>query len=236
MNRLRARLHAGDAARGAGLVELLVGSALFVVMSGLVLGTTVTTGKAARAHREVNDLNEEARVLLNRMSRELREAKEIRSVVNPVGAGYVATADSSITFWVDLDGDGLDELDAAGNQVAGQEPEVITYKYDYDPNGGRVLLQVPGQTEPVLAGQVTDWRITYTSSNYLYDGSLDGVKDGTVTWEELDGYPNGSSVGDGDRVLDAELDSVDAVNIDFTVFKQPRSQQYRTQVALRNKA
>lgn len=226
MNRLRAAMRERDA--GMTLVELLVGSTLFLMLSGLVLGTTVTTGKAAKASREVNNLNEEARVLLNRMSRELREAKEIRLASNPTGHGYNTAANSSITFWLDINGDNSDVV------AAGGEPELITYTHDVAT--GRVLLHVPDLSVPipVLAGQVKKFALSYTSSNYRYDGTLDGAKDGQVTWEELDGYPGGSAVGDGDRVLDVELGQVDSVKIDLTVFDEPRQQNYQTQVSMRN--
>ena len=229
MNRIRQVVRGEGRDAGMTLVELLVGSMLFLMLSGLVLGTTVSTSKVAKSSREVNDLNEEARVLVNRISRELREATEVRAVTNPKGYGHTPGAASSITFWVDLNGDGSDVVPAGG------DPEVITYSYEPGVSSGRVLLQVPGNAVPVLAGQVTKFDITYSSSKYQYDGTLDGVKNGTVTWEELDGYPSGSAVGNGNRVLDAELDSIDSVKIDFTVFNQPRTQNYQTQVALRNR-
>ena len=230
MNRIRQVVHSSDSQRGMTLVELLVGSTLFLLLSGLVLGSTISTARVAKSSREVNDLNEEARVLINRISRELREAKEIRAVTNPVGHGYSATSGTSITFWVDLNGDGSDVV------ATGGDPEVITYTYQPGTTSGRVLLQVPGNAVPVLAGQVTKFDITYTSSKYQYDGTLTGVKDGKVTWEELDGYPSGSAVGNGNRQLDDELGSIDSVKIDFSVFKQPRTQNYQTQIALRNRS
>ncbi len=229
MNRLREMRRSSDA--GMTLVELLVGSTLFLLLSGLVLGTTVTTSKAAKTSREVNNLNEEARVLLNRMSRELREAKEIQAVTNPTGFGHDAAANSSITFWLDINGDGSETVPSGG------EPEVITYTHDVAT--GRVLLSAPSLSIPipVLAGQVKKFSLSYTSSDYLQDGTLDGVKDGTVTWEELDAYPNGSAIGDGDRVLDDfELEHVDSVKLDLTVFDEPRRQNYQTQISLRNKS
>ena len=230
MKRLRQVLHSSDSQRGMTLVELMIGSTLFLLLSGLVLGSTISTARVAKSSREVNDLNEEARVLLNRISRELREAKEIRAVTNPIGYGYSATAGTSITFWVDLNGDGSDVVPAGG------DPELITYTYQPGTTSGRVLLQVPGNAVPVLAGQVTKFDITYTSSKYQYDGTLTGTKDGKVTWEELDGFPSGSAVGNGNRQLDDELGSIDSVKIDFSVFKQPRTQNYQTQIALRNRS
>ena len=223
---LARRLRRDDA--GLTMIELLVASSLFLLLSGIVLGATTTTSRVAEGQRVTNDLNEEARVLLNRISRELREATEVRSVVNPVGVGYDPSGNSQITFWVDLDGNGSDVV------APGGDPEVITYRYQHDPAGGRVFLEVPGATEPVLAGQVTRFDLTYTSRNYLYDGRLGGAKDGTVSWEELDSVPAGSAVGNGTRVLDAELASIDSVRISFSVFKEPRTQSYQTQIALRN--
>ena len=234
MSRLKRIVRGERAESGMSLVELLVGSMLFLMLSGLVLGSAVTTAKAAKSSREVNDLNEEARVLINRMSRELREAKKIVAVENPTGTGYDPSAGTLITFWVDFNGDGEGD-DLTDPVAAGADPELITYEYVPGVASGRVYLRVPGNQVPVLAGQVTKFALTFTSSKYLYDGQLDGVQDGKVTWEELDGYPSGTAVGDGDGELDAELDSIDAVKIDLTVFQEPRRQNYQTQIALRNK-
>lgn len=215
---------------GMTLVELLVGSSLFLLLGALVLGTTITTSKAATTSRSVNNMNEEARVLLNRISRELREAREVRAVTNPTGFGHNPAAGSSITFWIDINRDESDVVPIGG------EPEVLTYTHDVA--SGRVLLSAPNLAVPipVLAGQVKKFALSYTSSDYLNDGALDGVKDGTVTWEELDAYPAGSAVGDGNRVLDVELAHVDSVKLDINVLDEPRQQNYQTQVSLRNKS
>lgn len=223
---------------GFTLVELLVASTIFMLM-GTVLFTTVIAGaKQARNGREYNDLNEEARLLLNRMSRELREAQAISQVVNPGAAatstgaamyGYYTAStsvDPSITFDVDFNGVG-------GIEPAAPDPERLTYVYDRV--NKRVLLQAAGQSLPVLAGNVEAFSFHYTSRYYQSDGSIDGTRDGLVQWEELDADPIYAK-GNGNHVLDGnELTRIDSITIDVTVLKGTRQQTYRTQVDLRNR-
>jgi prepilin-type N-terminal cleavage/methylation domain-containing protein len=232
------RVRDRDGQRGFTLVELLVASMMFLVLS-TALFTTVLTGTAqVKNGREYNDLNEEARVLLNRMSRELREAQDVTAVTNPGAAvngsgtplysGYYAqaAADSSVTFQVDFDGDGTVEATAT-------DPEVLTYKYDRA--NRRVLLLASGQTLPVLAGNVESFTYRFTSRLYQADGSVDGTRDGVVNWEELDA-DSVTAKGNGNHVLDPqELEFVDSITIEITVLKGARQQTYRTQVDLRNR-
>jgi len=240
MSRLRAALErARKAEQGFTLVELLVASVLFLILSTMLFTTVVSGANQARNGRLYNDLNEEARLLLNRMSRELREAKEIVDVTNPGGAVsssgtalfptyYTAstTADTSLTFDVDFNGDGTIEPAAA-------DPEELTYQFDRA--NKRVLLLADGQSLPVLAGIVESFAYRFTSRLYQSDGSVDGTRDGVVNWEELDADAVVAK-GNANHVLDApELTYIDSITIEVTVLKGSRQQTYRTQVDLRNR-
>jgi prepilin-type N-terminal cleavage/methylation domain-containing protein len=240
MSRLRAALdRARKAEQGFTLVELLVASVLFLILSTMLFTTVVSGATQARSGRQYNDLNEEARLLLNRMSRELREAKEIVDVSNPGGAVsssgtalyptyYAAstTADTSLTFDVDFNGDGTIEPSAS-------DPEELTYQYDRA--NKRVLLLADGQTLPVLAGNVESFAYRFTSRLYQSDGSVDATRDGVVNWEELDADAVVAK-GNGNHLLDApELTYIDSITIEVTVLKGSRQQTYRTQVDLRNR-
>ena len=79
---------------GLTLVELLVSIVLISLIGTIVFTSVIATQRASESSRQVNDLNEEARLVLNRMSRELREAKRITAVINPMGPGYNATSDT----------------------------------------------------------------------------------------------------------------------------------------------
>jgi prepilin-type N-terminal cleavage/methylation domain-containing protein len=236
---LRRRLRDKDRQGGFTLVELLVASSLFLLLSSMVFTAVVAGAKTARGNREYNDLNEEARLLLNRMSRELREAQAISAVDNPGAAvssagaplysSYYtanATGDTSVTFQVDFDGNGTIDPTAV-------DPEELTYRYDRA--NRRVLLLAAGQSLPVLAAEVEAFSFRFTSRVHLADGSVDGVTDGIVQWEELDADATNAD-GNGNHVLDGqELAKIDSITIEVTVLKGSREQTYRTQVDLRNR-
>ncbi len=217
---------------GFTLVEILVAASLFMILNLFTFTAVIGNVRVTETARDATDVNQEARVLLNRMARELREAKAITAATNPGTFPYTSpyavfdpNADSSLTFEVDFNGvNGIEPLAA--------DPEVITYKYDRA--GQRVLLQAGGQTLPVLAANVTAFKLSFTSRQFLYDGTVDGTKDNVVTWEELDADPAGVK-GNKNKKLDLELNYVDAVTIEITLFKGQRRQTYRTQVDLRNR-
>ena len=217
---------------GFTLVEILVAASLFMLLNLFTFTAVIGNARVTETARAATDVNQEARVLLNRIARELREAKAITAAANPGTSPYSSAyavfdpnADSSLTFEVDFNGvNGIEPLAA--------DPEVITYKYDRA--GQRVLLQASGQTLPVLAANVTAFKLSFTSRQFLYDGTVDGSKDNVVTWEELDADPAGVR-GNGDKKLNLELNYIDAVTIEITLFKGQRRQTYRTQVDLRNR-
>ncbi len=222
---------------GMTVVELLVAMTIFAGLSTALFSVVLSTSRAAESNQTYNDLNEEARVVLNRMSRELREAKRIVAVTNPAGPNYQAGQNSSITFEVDFDGDGVIEPTAA-------DPERLTYLYEYAQN--RLILQTATASVPVLAESVHYFRINYrsrlTNARLSYDGvspangscgAHTGVKDGFLDWTELDGDP-AAQMGNCNSALDVELPFIDSVILDLTVLREPRDQVYRTQIDLRN--
>lgn len=237
-NALR-RVREGGGSAGFTLAELLVASFLFLLLGSIVMTTVIAATRQARTSRQYNDLNEEARLLLNRMSRELREAKAITAVDNPGAAvsssgtalysSYYtpdATGDTAVTFQVDFDGNGTIEPAAA-------DPEELTYHYDRA--NRRVLLLAAGETLPVLAAEVESFTMRFTSRVHAADGAVDGLTDGVVNWEEIDA-DNVNADGNDNHVLDGqELSKIDSITIEITVLKGTREQTYRTQVDLRNR-
>ena len=220
IRRVRARMQSGQG--GFTLVELMVSTFIFMILGTAMFGAVVAMSGGVRSTKELNDLNEEARVMLNRMSRELREAKRVQAAVNPSGSTFVSTADSSVTFDVDFNGNGVIE-------PAAEAPERLTYPVDTAAT--QVTLQAAGETFPVLAANVETFKFTYTSRLH----ALDAVpKDGIVTWEELDADTSGA-YGNNNDVRDLELEYIDSVTIEFSVFTGTRRQDYRTQVDLRNR-
>ena len=219
---------------GLTLVELLVSIVLVGLIGSIIFSSVMATQRAAESSRQTNDLNEEARLVLNRMSRELREAKRITAVVNPMGPGYSATSDSSVTFEVDFNGNGTIEPTAA-------DPEELTYYYDV--SAQQLQLQAAGAALPVLAANVASFQVNFTSRKYIYDGTTNGgagvcgtvtgTKDGVVNWQEVDGN-SALLYGNCNGVLDTELTVVDSVFVSLRVLYGPKQQQYQTQIDLRN--
>ena len=93
------------------------------------------------------------------------------------------------------------------------------------PSWTAILLAV---TRPILAANVTAFSLEFSSSLWLNDIN----RDGTTTWQELDG-----TVGNGNLTLDTpELSKVDIVTVTVTLLDGPRTQTYQTQASLRNRA
>lgn len=215
---------------GFTVVEMLVAIVIFGVLISILGTAAYTISKAADANRTYNDMNEEARTALNRIAREMREAQAIVAVTNPYGSaatGYNPLNPTSVTFDVDFNGNGTIEPNAA-------DPEELTYTYD--PTAQRLTLTAAGQSAPVLAANVTAFRLTFTSRVYRLGAyNLDTNGDGVISWEELDADST-SKYGNGNHQLDSlELHYIDSVTIDLTVLKGTHQQVYRTQVDLRNR-
>lgn len=235
---LRRRLAAsGDT--GFSLVELLVAMSLFSVLIGLTAATIASQSKAGDEIHQLNDVNEEARLTLVRMSHELREAQSLDHVVlytsDPAGhPGYTANGyATSLTFSADFNGNGVIEPEAA-------DPEQLTYTYVPNTGGtgnGQIQLTATDGTgspvvRPVLSAYVSDFHLELRSSKWRCDSSGDGV----TTWQELDTNTNSlCSHPDNNGVLDAnELAQIDSVIVSFQVFKGSHKQTYSTQINLRN--
>jgi prepilin-type N-terminal cleavage/methylation domain-containing protein len=238
MRRLVQRLQAArrGASDGFTLVEMLVAMALFSVLGSIVLSTILVARDTTDATRLTSDLNEEARVALNRISRELRQSVAL-SNVQAAGGGPITSAAPAaaraFTFQADFDGDGVIEPTAV-------DPEELTYSW----NGSQLLLTAADTsgtvvTTPVLADHVTSFAIEFRSSLWQYD--CDGLN-GTL-WTELDKFqpagcvPSTALVGDNSGTLTAaELANIDNVVIRVTVLQGSKRQDYRIQVDLRNAA
>lgn len=210
---------------GFTLIELLITLFLFAILTSVLFTVVMNNVNVVRSVRQSTDLNEESRLVLNRMSRELRESQSILTVTNPAGSTFDPGVDSAVTFDVDFNGNGAIEPLAS-------DPERITYRYKV--NERRLLLQAGGQELPILAENVEFFRLNYTSKKFECDANADG----TVTWEELDVAPSPcpADLGNANGVLDTELDAVNSVMIELTVLTGTRQQDYRTQLDLRNRA
>lgn len=237
---------------GFTLIEMLVSMILLGALGTVFLTTALGSQTSAQNTGREQDLNEEARLALNRMARELRQATAITEVRNPDGDTYDSSAITTVTFTADFNGDGC--IDGVLPSPApsptptcvaadNNNPETLTYCWDPSANV-RQLYLLPGTLTgndcsaglPILAGQVTSFKLSYRSNEYLYDttGGTDGGSDGITTWTELD--QAGPPVGNDDGALDGpELANVDSIVVDLTVSANGNhAQAYTTQVDLRN--
>lgn len=183
----------------------------------------------------------------------------ISAVQNPDGPGYQPGAVTSVTFQADFSGDGCvtglavptDSLvpvasatPCPATSLSPTAPEVETFCWD---PGAQQLYLVPGPVtagsctpstngvsgQPLLAGKVTAFALSYRSSDYRYQtfSGKDPAK-GMTTWYDLDAA--GPPVGNNNGVLDVELAGIDSVDISLTLSEAGASQQFTTSVDLRN--
>ncbi|MEP7055023.1 MAG: prepilin-type N-terminal cleavage/methylation domain-containing protein [Actinomycetota bacterium] len=241
MSAFRLRLERAQDEAGFTLIEVMVAMVLFSIVATTFLSVVLGASRSSTATKEQHDVNEEARLAVNRVSRELRQAKSISATLNSDGPGFTASAVTALTFKADFDGDGC--INGTGtpvlpattcNAYSSSNPEILTYCYD--PGTSQLLLiqgVLGGATcsagLPILATGVTSVKFEYRSNLYLWDTNADGI----TTWMELDSAdpPIGNGNGDLDSV---ELANVDSVVINLTMLKGTHQQSYRTQVALRN--
>lgn len=234
---------------GYTLVELLVAMLIMGVVITVAMTVVVNSQETVTTSRQLQDINEEARQAINRMTRDVRQATQVLIAVNPDGADDALTA---VRFEADFDGDGCiagvpptptASVAPTCKPYEAGNPEDITYCFQ---PGTRQLYVIDNQStattpvttppnclggEPLLAGNVIGFDVEYRSNLYRYDLS---PSDGITTWQELDqALP---PVGDGDGQLDVELAEIDSLVLRVQVELGGRTQDYRTQVDLRNRS
>src|SRR5947209_6603435 len=106
MNALVVRLRSRADDRGFTLVEMLVAMVLMGILGSVFIAVMTGAKSSATATRSSQDLNEEARLGMNRMARELRQATALTSVLNPDGPSYSTSNITAGTFKADFNGDG----------------------------------------------------------------------------------------------------------------------------------
>ncbi|MDX6252924.1 MAG: hypothetical protein QOF10_6284 [Kribbellaceae bacterium] len=209
--------------KGMSLVEVIVGIGLFGALGSALMAIALSTSRVTDDTRELTGVNEESRLAMERLSRELRQANRILAVHLPAN-----TADNTaLTFWTDFNGNGAEDLNAA-------DPEVLTYRWD--PTTSRLTLTAndpsgTAVTRPLLSEKVSAFTLGLYSSLWQYD---DNPADGRVSWTELDA--SGAPVGNGNgQPDDIELKNVDLVDLSMTVLDGTHAQTYQTHVDLRNR-
>lgn len=219
---------------GYTLVELMVAMGIFLLLTGMIMTSVLSISRATTDVRQFTNINEQARVAVERLTRELRQAKDVSSVTLPATPG----GDTALTFDVDFNG-------VNGIEVSAADPEVLTYRYDS--TNQRLTLTANDEsgtavTRPILSSEVSAFTLDFRSSLWQYDGcrptdtagAPTGTPDGVTDWTELDTVCGG---GNHDGVLDStELTRIDLVVVTLSVLQGPHRQTYQTQVSLRNNA
>lgn len=243
---MTARLRNRNDDSGFTLVELLVAMSLMIVLITVTMTVVKVTSSAVVTSQQQQNLNEEARQAINRMARDIRQAKQIVTAVNPDGAGFNSAGLVAVRFKSDYDGDGC--ISGTGGTGCllynASNPEDITYCFEpstdqlyvIDNSAAGVVPVTMASTscsggQPLLAGNVADFKVSYRSDVYRDDLN---PTDGVTTWSELD--ESGSPDGNVNGLLDDELVNVDSVVLDLTMRLSGRQQLYRTQVGLRNQS
>jgi prepilin-type N-terminal cleavage/methylation domain-containing protein len=236
---------------GFTLVEVLVAMIIVFVLLAVTMKVLVSSNDAVQTTSQLQNMNEEARQAINRMARDVRQSVSIVTAVNPDGVLFDPSKIVAVRVKADFDVDGcIGGVALPGTATAclpynASNPEDITYCFEPTT---RQLYVIDNQAtptptpvsststncsggQPLLAGNVSAFKVEYRSNNYRYD--LDPT-DGVTTWTELDeaGTPAGNSNG----LLDQELTDVDSVVFDVTMQIKNHTQFYRTQVDLRNRS
>lgn len=206
---------------GVSLVEVLVGMGLFGVLTTILLGVSLSTSDVAEHTRRVSEVNTESQLVMERLTRELRQASRVTALHNSTGP----TDPAQVQFEVDFDGE------PAATEAANAAPVTLQYTWN---RGTGVLTITEGAESGTLAEGVSNFVVTAGSTLWQYDANADG----DTTWQELNNA--GAPVGDGDSPpeLDVELPFVDRVEITMTVEGDIDGdlfeQTYVTKVDMRN--
>src|SRR3954452_11977820 len=82
---------------GFTLVEVLVAMGLFIMLMSIIMLMVTSASRATQDTRQFTNINEQARIATERLTRELRQAAEVRAVSLPTSPG----GDLALTFAVD---------------------------------------------------------------------------------------------------------------------------------------
>lgn len=209
MTELRQQQH------GFTLVELMVAVALFSIIAVSFYAVMFSGVRGADATQAGVDVSAEARLGLNRLIRDVREAT---TLVEPL-------TDSAFTIHVDFSRDGVIQSD-----------EIETFAVV----GNTITLEVDGDEEVLIegvgavAGQAF---FSYSSNDLEFDHD---PRDGIATCLEVDDPPVGVSGGDDDGACDdGELSFLTNVDFSFSVASgegdSSRAEEFFGQAQLRNR-
>jgi prepilin-type N-terminal cleavage/methylation domain-containing protein len=259
---LRRRLREGGD-RGFTLVELLVATALSVMIGAIVVSTLITAQVSTGTTTANADLNAEGRDLLNRLTGDLRQATPlwnattvggstvevetpaITAVQNPYPGGS-ANAVTSITFNADYSGDGCvdgvpsDNCPVPGGPTALDVNNPETESFCWNP-ATLIVYLIPGgvdsscnsPTPGYTAQPLLSGNVTGLQIEYDSNRYLYDTNHDGVTTWQ-ELDAQGPPVGNANNALDVELNLVNSVKLVVTLSEGGHTQTYQAVVFLRN--
>lgn len=224
---------------GYSLLEMLVSMAIFSVVGIGFMAVMLSVARSTDATTDSVRVSDQARLGLNRLVRDTREAGWISlSSASPTGPH------DAFTVKIDYNSDGAFANPATG--TAQSSYEIVTYTYD-DANN-RITVTAPGVgTETLVTGVdcvrhpntnvcVSDV-FSFTSNRLEYDWNGDGVTE----LQELDKAacpPQSLSTLDSscnNSLVDAELANITSVNLAVSLTAGKRTSDYFAEAQLRNR-
>jgi prepilin-type N-terminal cleavage/methylation domain-containing protein len=201
--------------RGFTLAELLVSIFLVAIVTTTLLQVALSGTRGSETARSVTEVAQEARLGLNRMVRDTREAMLIDDAS---ATGY--------TVKIDFDSSGTYQ-----NPNPAGDFEILTFAWD---NSDKEIT-LNGELLVDGVHQITGKDVFSYSSNFLsYDWNADGV----TTPAELDDAPlHGiTGVGNNNDTLDyPELNFISGVAYAFRVQQEGYSERFYSGAQLRNR-
>lgn len=219
---------------GFTLIELLTAIALFSVVSTGFYQVMFASSEGSQTAQDVIHVSEEARLGLNRIVRDAREANAVRAITR-------SATGESFELWIDFDNDNIE--DSAPADLTGSH-EIVTYTWSS--SARTISIRSGGTTEVLMEGidcveRTGGLCVTpvfgYSSSRLEYD--VDPA-DGTTSVKEIDAA---DGLGDGNFVAQgaypfpngSEADLVDGIAFALKVTQGDATGAIYTEAQLRNR-
>lgn len=196
--------------RGFTLVEMLVVMGLFSMFATIFYSVMLAGQRGARTTQDIATITQEARLGLNRMIRDTREAAALNGLVSAGATSYRIRADFN------ADGDVLDAF------------EDVTYAYDAAQR--RITISDGTVTETLVAGvaPIPDRDMfSFTSNRLEYDTN---PVDGVTTIAELD-----AAAAAGASLAVDKLQYITSVTYAMRISSGARSSDFYAQAQLRSR-
>ena len=207
---------------GFTLVELLVAISIFALLTAVVFSGLTATVKTVDDVRSVTNLTEEARMTMERMTRELRQSTRV-----------LAANGTSVTFGVDFNS-------VRGLEKNAVDPEIVRYQYAPGINGKGTLMFIANNPDvectssqellcspverPILKENVKNFALTFSSNLSQYNDQY-----GLTDWTAID-----LAIGNHNGIFDlGEFNRIDSIEVTIQL-NGSGTQTYTTRAYLRN--